>query len=210
MMNRLAIKIFEQEDYAKQFIDGHIYFSAAGRFNNFTDTQRKYDEGAILINDQPIWIDGHELFIPYMFSYEEIKQVPIFCCTLLDKSNTIFFDNNIRYNIPKEHHDLGKFAVIFDLECLIKKIKLVLQPFNAGIIAKKIKYISFNSLNDKNYKQIKTPYDLLFLHDILNGNEKQNEFRITITNRVIDNGHKDARVKIGPHWGWTSKCIHIE
>ena len=71
-------------------------------------------------------------------------------------------------------------------------------------------YISFNSLNDKNYKQIKTPYDLLFLHDILNGNEKQNEFRITITNRVIDNGHKDARVKIGPHWGWTSKCIHIE
>ena len=116
IVNNLAIKIFEQENYAKQFIEGRIYFSAAGRFNNFTDTQRKYNEGAILINDKKLWIDNYELLIPYSFSYEEIKQVPIFCCTLLDKSNAMIFDNNLSYNIPKEHHALGKFAVVFDLE----------------------------------------------------------------------------------------------
>ena len=201
-----AIKIFEKKKYAEQFISGKIYFSAAGRFKKSNDKQRRYKEGMIRVNDQPLTINGVQFNIPYYFGYSLVDRVPIFCCTLLDPSNLLVDGNSLIYNIPVEHHEFGDYFVYFNLIDL--KNKLLGTKYSSGIRMGKLSYKDFSKLTTDDYKDICDPFDLLFIHDSRDGHDKQNEYRIALTNEFINEDSESITIDIGK-WDCLSGCVKI-
>ena len=118
-MRHICYKIFENEKFAKDFVEGRIYFSAAGEFIKAKDSERRYDEGFVEIKGQKLVIDGIELDIPYKVGYSELKRVPIFCFSMIDTSNSAILDNNLMLGIPNKNKTLGGYLVVFELEKLL-------------------------------------------------------------------------------------------
>lgn len=204
----IGVKLFKEQEYAKQFMKGQIYISAAGRFSKATDAQRRYTEGMIPIFDKSLVIDGQVFNVPYSFSYHELDRVPVFCFTILDERNSTIVNKTLNYDIPKGNHELGKHLVLFDVDEFYRILSPKVTACGCGIIGKKVKYFDFNNLKDNSWhNEIKTPYDCLFLHDIKHKN--QNEFRFVLTEKIFDSGFESTIVDVG-EWDKKPRYMEIE
>ncbi len=188
-MSHICYKIFENEKYAKDFVEGKIFFSAAGVFSKANDSERKYDEGLVDINDKKLEINGVELNIPYKFGYLELERVPIFCFTMIDNTNSVVSDKGLILDIPKKNKELGGYLVVFEIEKLLERLKKILLPKGFGLRMQKVEYIDFeNEPTEKWQNKVNDPLDILFVHDIKHKN--QNEARIVITLGLYNEGTK--------------------
>ena len=202
----LCYKIFEEIEYAKSFMQGNIYFSAAGRFMKARDNQRQYSEGTIPIYTQPASIENIKIPNPYYQYYEETLRVPLFCCTAINQNNGFFDEGKPTFLIPPENKTLGKHLVCFDVDDLFRLIGEGAKKGNWGIRGEKITYYNFDKLRDDSWlDKIHNFVDPLFIHDTRHDN--QNEFRFVLTEKIFDPGFESTIVDVGE---WDKKPQYME
>lgn len=202
----LCYKIFEEIEYAKSFMQGNIYFSAAGRFMKARDNQRQYSEGTIPIYTHPAYIENIKIPNPYYQYYEETLRVPLFCCTAINQNNGFFDEGKPTFLIPPENKILGKHLVYFDVDDLFRLIGEGAKEGNWGIRGEKINYYDFDKLKDDSWlTKIHNFVDPLFIHDAKHNN--QNEFRFVLTNNLLPKGTIDLTLHCGE---WHIKPQYIE
>ncbi len=201
----LCYKIFEEIEYAKSFMRGNIYFSAAGRFMKARDNQRQYSEGTIPIYTHPAYIENIKIPNPYYQYYEETLRVPLFCCTAINQNNGLFDGGEPTFLIPPENKILGKHLVYFDVDDLFRLLGEGTKEGNWGIRGEKINYYDFDKLRDDSWlEKIHNFVDPLFIHDAKHDN--QNEFRFVLTHKLLPKGAESITLQCGK---WRIKPTYI-
>lgn len=112
------IKVFKNEDYRKEFINGHLYLNETGYFNKLEDGYRgdKYDSKIVQVKPK-ILINEIE-FIPDILiqGFVGDDKVPILCSTILNEECLfVSKDNSIRIkqNVIDELKKFGDYGLIF-------------------------------------------------------------------------------------------------
>ena len=201
----LCYKIFKEKNHADGFIEGNIYFSAAGRFMNERDNQRQYSEGTVPIYTHPICIENIRMPNPYYQYYEETLRVPLFCCTAINQNNGFFDEGKPTFLIPPENKILGKHLVYFDVDDLFRLIGEGAKEGNWGIRGEKMNYYDFDKLRDDSWlEKIHNFVDPLFIHDSKHDN--QNEFRFVLTHKLLPKGAESITLQCGK---WRIKPTYI-
>jgi len=189
-------KLFNNEQYARDFMEGKIYFSSAGRFSQETDSQRKYTEGRTKIYTKPLYINGECFNVPYETSCLEIDRVPIFCFTALDACSVNYIEGKFVYDPPEELKEMGQYLVLFNIDELYRLLSNGIKNSGYGLIGKKVVYFDFEKLRDDSWlAEIHNQYDCLFMHDIKH--KSQNEFRFILTHKLLEDNENSTIIDVG-------------
>ena len=57
----IGIRYFECEEYARDFVEGRIFFNSAGKFENIKNQEQHYVEGRVPCYSREIVINGEKI-----------------------------------------------------------------------------------------------------------------------------------------------------
>lgn len=182
------IKVFKNEDYRKDFINGHLYLNEAGYFNKLEDGYRgdKYDSKIVQVKPK-ILINEIE-FTPDILiqGFVGDNKVPILCSTILNeqclfvsKDNTI----RIKQNVIDELKKFGDYGLIFYYGELKNNLDEYAKTNDIFVDQDIVKYCDIRSENSHSLYRGNI-YNKYFIKD--NSYKSQNELRfIFLSNNKI-------------------------
>ncbi|MCH5152266.1 MAG: hypothetical protein J1F65_06410 [Clostridiales bacterium] len=203
----LGIRYFEKKEYAKDFVEGRIFFNSAGAFENIKNDEQNYNEGQIPFYTNEIKIGDTVIKgdIKTTFYYEEYKRVPICCFSYITPQDL----NNGEYKSDEKLKSLYKYYVVFQIEDLLESLSNVLCNQGCGICARPVLYFDFsdktNPWGKLDLSDIPLHYRKFFIHS--DKHRHQKEFRIVITHRMFD--YEGANVKVDISKNWSSVPLKI-
>jgi hypothetical protein len=196
----IGIRYFECEEYARDFVEGRIFFNSAGKFENIKNQEQHYVEGRVPCYSREIVINGEKIVgdICYTLYYEEDKRVPICCFSYITPDD---FKNGV-YLTEERMKGIYKYFVVFNIGDLLSGLSKKLLEAGCGLCARPVEYFNFsdstNPWGNLDLSDIPVNYRKFFIHS--NKNEHQREFRIVITHRLFDYEGANAKVDITPLW----------
>lgn len=196
----VGIRYFEKEEYARDFVEGRIFFNSAGVYENIGNDVQQYFEGRVPYFSNEIKIDGIPLenVVSYTLWYEEDKRVPICCFSYMtpkDIFNGEFHVNNLMKNTYN-------YFVVFNIGDLLDSLSKKLCNAGCGLCARPVEYFDFsdktNPWSKVDFSEIPVHYRKFFIHD--KKEEYQKEFRIVITHKLFDYGGANTKIDITNKW----------
>ena len=203
----VGIRYFEKEEYAKDFVEGRIFFNSAGVYENIGNDVQQYFEGQVPYYSNKIAINGNQLknVNSYTLWYEEYKRVPICCFSYLtqqDIANGEFRANSLMKSTYN-------YFVVFNIGELLNALSNKLCNIGCGLCARPVEYFDFsdktNPWGKVDFSEISMHYRKFFIHDKKDAYQK--EFRIVITHRLFD--YEGANTKIDITNKWSSVPLKI-
>lgn len=196
----IGIRYFQEETYAKDFIEGRIFFNSAGVFRDIPNPEQHYSEGRVPYFTNEIIINGNKFTgdIRYTWYYEEDDRVPICCFSYITPSD---IQNGV-FNADERMKKTYKYFVVFNIGDLLTGLTKALENTECGLIAHPIEYVDFNDKTNPATKldlsYIPVYYKRFFIHS--NENAHQKEFRIIITGKMFDVKGQHTKIDIAQNW----------
>ena len=184
------IKVFSQESYREDFINGKLFLNEAGYFNKLDNTYRgdKFDS-KIIEKNATIYIN-RDKFYPSLITYGFVgdDKVPILCCTILNEKSLFVKDFKtlkLRKEVIDELSKFGKYGLIFYYGEIKNNIDKVCKEKNILVDQDVVKYVDFEDPN-KEYLKIYMgdPYKRYFVKNI--SYKYQNELRFIFLSNKKD------------------------
>lgn len=203
------IKFFEQEQWAKDFVNGNLYINQAGNFiteaNNFRGDDSEGHQvtsftNPILIQFTNIATGEHIKFplpprTPIKQNFVGANKVPIFCASKLDRNNLRKIDSN-KFQLNSDYiahmKQFGEYAVIFSRKEFLARVSLSLKEQDIYYIFGDVAYKEYDTefkhfeSNIEQYKQFLCKY-------ISKEREynRQNEWRLVLCNNELIHDTED-------------------
>ena len=182
------IKVFSQESYREDFINGKLYLKEAGYFNKLEDSFRgdKYDSK--IVQNKPIIYIGNHIFRPDIMiqGFVGDDKVPILCTTILNEQSLDLESEDtlsIKNEVITELSQFGRYGLLFYYGELKENIDKACLTKNIYADQDIVKYVDFNNENEHLNIYKGDPYKKYFVKDISYKN--QNELRfIFLSNRT--------------------------